>query len=84
MNFDWADMMYGFQGYLSVHKEFAALLAVVLGCVLAQLFKILCRHNSGKTVVGILVIIVVSGHLIFGGWREATLGAVITMLGWLP
>ena len=83
MTFDWAGTVYGLEAFLSTHKELTSLLAVILACVVAQVFMILCR-KAAKAMLSILVIVVVSVLMITDGWRAATLDAVTAVLDLIP
>ena len=79
MMIDWAAIQSAYEpeGLLSTYSGFASLLAIILGCVLAQISMTVSRHKvAGKAMFAILAVVFVAGLMMFDGWRAATQNAM--------
>jgi hypothetical protein len=86
MTFDraWAQLVYNLERFLSFQNVLISLLAIILGCVLAHLLMKLCQSKPGKALLAILGVVVVSGLLVFDGWKDATRDAMNTVREYFP
>jgi hypothetical protein len=86
MTFDraWAQFVYNLERFISFQNVLISLLAIILGCVVAHLLMNLCRRKEGKAVFAIVGLAIVSGLLVFDGWKDTARDAMNSVREYFP